>query len=100
MPTKPKSKKSLYNLKANKSGQWSKNSDKFYHSSKWRKLRIQVLIKNPMCVHCQRNGDVTLATVADHIKPVSQGGEIWSINNLQGLCESCHNTKSSKESKL
>ena len=100
MPTKPTSKKPLYNIKKKESGQWSKNGDKFYHSAKWRKLRIQVLTKNPMCVHCQLNGNITLATVADHIKPVSQGGEIWQIDNLQGLCESCHNTKSSKESKI
>jgi 5-methylcytosine-specific restriction enzyme A len=39
------------------------------------------------------------STVADHITPVRLGGDFWDINNLQGLCASCHNSKSAKEGK-
>ena len=100
MPVKPASKKPLYNIATKPGGQWSSNNDKFYHSTKWRMLRLQVLTKNPLCITCAKANIVTLAKVADHIIPVRLGGEKWNISNLQGLCESCHNVKSSKESKL
>jgi 5-methylcytosine-specific restriction protein A len=99
MPTKPKANKPLYNLPKKQSEQWSSNQDKFYYSTKWRKLRKQVLTINPLCVYCQKENKPTIATIADHITPVRLGGEIWDLNNLQGLCESCHNKKSAKESK-
>lgn len=99
MPTKPTSKKPLYSLNKKVSGQWSSNQDKFYHSQKWRKIRELVLKTNPLCTHCYMQDKYTLATVADHIKPVRQGGEVWELSNLQGLCEACHNSKSSKESR-
>lgn len=97
MPIKPKAKKQLYSLQTKQSGQWSSNQDKFYHSSRWRKLRLQVLTANPLCINCLNQKKTTLATVCDHIKPVRLGGETWNIENLQGLCEACHNTKSAKE---
>jgi len=100
MPTKPTSKKPLYNLNKKQSGQWSSNNDTFYHSTRWRILRKAVLKANPLCVHCNADGLITLAKIADHIQPVRLGGETWSIDNLQGLCESCHNIKTSKESKI
>jgi 5-methylcytosine-specific restriction protein A len=99
MPIKPKAIKPLYNLPKKQSGQWSSNQDKFYHSTKWRKLRKQVLTINPLCVYCQKENKPTIATIADHITPVRLGGEVWELNNLQSLCESCHNKKSAKESK-
>jgi 5-methylcytosine-specific restriction protein A len=99
MPIKPTSKPALYNIAKNISGQWSGNNDTFYHSNRWRTLRKAVLTSNPLCVHCNNNGLVTLAKVADHIQSVRLGGDKWNIDNLQGLCESCHNIKTSKESK-
>jgi 5-methylcytosine-specific restriction endonuclease McrA len=38
------------------------------------------------------------ARVVDHIRPVRRGGAFWDIHNLQTMCESCHNSKSGKES--
>ncbi len=100
MPIKPKANKPLYNIVVKPNGQWSSNSDTFYHTQRWRKLRQLVLKSNPLCVECTKHKRITIATVADHIQPVRLGGETWDINNLQGLCESCHNIKSSKESKI
>jgi 5-methylcytosine-specific restriction protein A len=96
MPTKPKP----YRKPEPKVQQWSANEDKFYHSAKWRNLRKLVLSLYPICVHCKEKNITTLSKVADHIKPVRLGGQVWDINNLQGLCESCHNIKSAKESKI
>jgi 5-methylcytosine-specific restriction enzyme A len=70
-------------------------SDGPYNSSAWRKLRSQVLREYPVCNECKRAPSV----VADHITPVRLGGDFWDINNLQGLCERCHNSKSAKEAK-
>ena len=99
MPTKPSAKPALYNIAKNISGQWSGNHDTFYHSNRWRTLRKQLITANPLCVECSNNGRVTLAKVVDHIHSVRLGGDKWDIDNLQSLCESCHNTKTSKESK-
>ena len=57
-----------------------------YSSPAWRRLRVKVLLRDPMCMSrgCRR-----LATVADHIIPRRQGGTD-DLENLQGLCQSCH----------
>ena len=82
---------------------WIKSSDKkiwgkpehqkIYKSYRWRRLREDYLIENPECVMCGR-----IATVVDHIKPITQGGSIWRWDNLQSLCKYCHNSKTAKES--
>ena len=64
-----------------------------YNSVAWRKLRLQVLRLQPICNDCKR----APSTVADHITPVRLGGNFWDIDNLQGLCAPCHNSKSAKE---
>lgn len=71
--------------------------EKRYNTSRWRKLRIQVLDAEPLCRECQAKGRVVEARVVDHINPVRQGGAFWDINNLQPLCDPCHNSKSGKE---
>lgn len=72
--------------------------DKRYKTKRWRTLRLQVLQESPLCYSCQCSGSVKAARVIDHIDPVRQGGEFWDITNLQPLCDSCHNSKSGKES--
>src|SRR5712664_2524842 len=52
---------------------------------RWRKI---ILWRDPICKGCGK----ALSTHADHIVPLSQGGT-WQLSNGQGLCESCHNTK-------
>ena len=76
----------------------------WYHTTAWRKLRAAILRDSPYCVECKRQNIVKLANVVDHIKPVSTGATLfdkerlmWDENNLQTLCDSCHNSKSGKE---
>lgn len=74
------------------------NSTSFnYHSPAWRRLRQVVLDKDPLCVECKKKGTLTPSSVADHIRPISEGGDPWDLENLQGLCEICHNKKSAIE---
>ena len=59
----------------------------------WRGV---ILSRNPVCVMCLERNVVTPAVVADHIKPLNQGGD-WSLENGQGLCLSHHNAKAGVE---
>lgn len=72
---------------------------KFYQSTAWRKLRHLQLHRFPLCAECERKGVATPGKVADHITPINEGGEPLSLENLQTLCDRCHNQKSARESR-
>jgi len=59
---------------------------------KWMRLRQQVLIEEPVCRICGRKP----STQVDHINPVSKGGTD-ERDNLQGVCEECHEEKTRKD---
>ena len=71
----------------------------FYDSMQWKALRNICLANDPFCVSCLKDGRTVLSTVADHIIAINDGGSMTDIANLQGLCASCHNSKSSMEAK-
>lgn len=62
----------------------------------WQRIRTAVLDEERYCRSCMAAGRVALATVVDHIRPLRDGGT-HARNNLQPLCESCHNAKSAAE---
>lgn len=68
-----------------------------YSTWRWRKLRKIQLSREPLCRECAKQGRTTPATVADHIIPIRQGGEIWDLDNIQSLCHACHQRKTIKE---
>lgn len=73
---------------------WSGVEDtSLYHTRRWRRLRIWILQRDPVCCICK----LEASTVADHVLPVRLGGEFWDEDNLQGVCAPCHNAKSAKE---
>jgi 5-methylcytosine-specific restriction enzyme A len=63
------------------------------NSTRWLKLRRMVLARDPVCKGC---GEAP-STDADHIVPIREGGAAWSLENLQGLCASCHAKKTRRE---
>ena len=63
---------------------------------RWQKLRVQVLMEEPLCRVCWADGAVTAATDVDHIVPRAKGGTD-ERGNLQALCRSCHSVKTSTE---
>ena len=69
----------------------------FYTSTAWRKVRHQVIARDPLCVICLDEGRLVDTTTVDHITPINQGGQRFDLDNLQGLCSSCHNRKSAKD---
>lgn len=106
MPNLPKGNRSTLAVKArstfveNKQKAFSgmdKSNTHIYNSRQWRKLRQMILHKQPICVHCERKKIYTTANTIDHILPINKGGAIWSIDNLQALCSSCHNKKSARD---
>lgn len=76
---------------------WKPNKDyldrsKAYKTKRWVNLRRYFLLRNPVCIECK-----AIATQADHILPVSLGGDMWALDNLQPLCRSCHSSKTRRE---
>lgn len=67
-------------------------SQAFYNSTAWKRLRLMVLNEEPLCRVCQ-----AAATVVDHIKPISEGGPKTDRENLQSLCKQCHDRKTANE---
>lgn len=72
-------------------------TDKAYHTAAWRKLRLSVLNVEPLCRMCMAADKIAAACLVDHIVPVKQGGEFWERDNLQPLCNNCHELKSAAE---
>jgi 5-methylcytosine-specific restriction protein A len=62
------------------------------YGTRHRKWREMILNRDPICVLCNRR----VAIVADHIIPLSRGGES-SLENGQGLCKTCHDEKTFSE---
>lgn len=71
----------------------------FHHSARWHRLREMVRRRDPLCVECLSRGDTAVTEEVDHVVPVSAGGAVWSLENLQGLCRECHRVKSAAEAR-
>lgn len=65
-----------------------------YYSKRWINLRKSYMMNNPVCVQCTKP-----MKFLDHIIPISEGGAIWDLNNMQGLCVSCNASKTAKQNK-
>ena len=49
------------------------------------------------CAECMKQGNLTPATVVDHIIPHRGDMKLfWDESNWQALCESCHNQKTGR----
>ncbi|QOY37054.1 HNH endonuclease [Anaerobacillus isosaccharinicus] len=79
----------------------SDRSKKFYHSKAWKRVRELIKIRdNGLCRHCLENKRITVGTIVDHIIPLEQD---WDKrlheDNLQLLCQSCHNKKTAEDTR-
>lgn len=64
-----------------------------FKRKKWAMTREAVLARDPICKVCDRR----LSTEADHIRSLSQGGDPWRLEGLQGICTLCHREKTARE---
>jgi 5-methylcytosine-specific restriction protein A len=72
-----------------------------YKTKRYLMARRHVLYANPFC-----QGDGTgscpkgdLATEVDHIVPLSEGGDLYDLDNLAGRCTACHLRKTARENR-
>jgi 5-methylcytosine-specific restriction protein A len=56
-------------------------------------IRRLTLQRDPVCKRCNR----LPSTISDHIHPILDGGDPWSLSNRQGLCRSCHDQKTKED---
>lgn len=57
----------------------------------WQVARREYLREHPLCVMCKARGEVTAATVVDHVIPHrGDAGLFWNRTNWQPLCKTCH----------
>lgn len=70
-----------------------------YATKDWTEvLRPGQLLSEPFCRECARRGLRVKATRVDHVKPHRGDWAVFSDpENLQSLCESCHNRKTALE---
>jgi 5-methylcytosine-specific restriction protein A len=63
----------------------------------WFRLRAVVLREEPFCRHCAAVDVQTRATVLDHIESIRDAPERrLDRDNLQPLCQACHNRKTTR----
>lgn len=56
------------------------------------------LLAHPLCLFCWRKGLTVAATVADHIQSVRDRPDLrLDPDNLQSLCDHCHNSERQRE---
>ena len=70
-----------------------------YNTAAWQRLRANQLALHPLCVYCQREGMVVLATVCDHITPHRGDIDLFWDGPFQSLCKHCHDSVKQYEEK-
>jgi 5-methylcytosine-specific restriction protein A len=67
------------------------------YGTAWDKLRKQVMQRDcGICQSCRKQGRATIAQAVDHIISKAKGGTD-DLDNLQCLCNPCHDTKTQEE---
>lgn len=70
-----------------------KSSTQRGYGYKWQQFRAGHLKQHPLCVHCEREGRLVLATDLDHVVPHRGDPDKFWSGPFQGLCASCHSKK-------
>lgn len=63
------------------------------YDADWRRVRVIVLGRDDYRCQLRLTGCTGLATTADHIVPLSAGGERLDLRNLQAACSHCNTAK-------
>lgn len=70
---------------------------KIYNTSRWKKLRIAKLMKDPLCEMCLKKGITTAAIDVHHIisflstdDPIKRVELAFDYDNLMSICKQCH----------
>jgi 5-methylcytosine-specific restriction endonuclease McrA len=85
-----------YCLRYNHGMRYKADYKRLYDTQRWKRLRKEHLMKNPLCADCLRFGIITQAAIVDHINPHKGNDSFTDSNgfynpaNLQSLCKPCH----------
>jgi 5-methylcytosine-specific restriction protein A len=67
------------------------------HTTRWLRLRKEVLTAHPLCEDCQEKQLITAATEVHHVQPVEEAynyaekrQRMYDPHNLRALCHDCH----------
>lgn len=81
--------------------QYTKEPDKFYHSSVWRSLRHMHLSVNPVCFYSKLKGIIAAANTVDHYRPRRVFPELSTDpENLRSSTKEMHDKKRQWESTI
>lgn len=69
------------------------------YDAQWTRFRNWYIRQYPLCRECEKQGRVTATEIVDHIIPLAQGGDKYDERNLQPLCRSHHQEKTSRETR-
>lgn len=68
-----------------------------YNTAQWKRLRLAHLSRFPLCMDCRERSMIVVATVVDHIIPISAGGPAYpGHDGLRSCCPSCHSRKTAR----
>lgn len=66
----------------------------FYNTARWRRFCAWFKARHPLCERCKKQGRLTPTEHVDHVIPRSERPDLeYDEGNCQGLCRSCHSTK-------
>lgn len=66
---------------------------KWYKEQRWKRLRIYLLGRNPLCKRCG-----SPSQVVDHVRPHKGDRQLFFAEwNLQCLCKRCHDSKTARK---
>lgn len=69
----------------------------WYSSKAWQSIRSHQLAIHPLCAMCEAAGQVTVATVCDHIIPHKGDWHRFINGPFQSLCKLCHDRHKQSE---
>ena len=75
----------------------AKQPNKLYNTTRWRKLRKAQLISQPLCEMCKDIGNITEATVVDHVEPHRGNEDKFWTGPFQSLCKQCHDSHKQRQ---
>ena len=86
------------NKEYNKTKRNTKVYDEIYNTTRWKELRELVIKRDKgLCQNCFKQNRIEKGVIIDRIKEIADGGDKWSIDNLELMCRAFHNIKTSEE---
>lgn len=64
----------------------------WYNTRRWRQRRLAQLQAQPLCVFHEKQNQVVMATIADHVHPHRGDEDLFWHGELQSLCKQCHDS--------